>query len=838
MSFPSSSSLPSIEGRQLQSLDGGAWQFCDAAEPHWQAAEVPGSVHRDLLRLGLIPDPFWGANEKKVQWIETRDWIYRTDFTVADSLRGAGHLDLVAEGLDTVARILLNGRVIGRSENMFVRHRWDVTRRLLPGTNSLEIHFESPMSYIRRRRPAHAPREINDPVGGCTRIRKQQCSFGWDWGPRLATVGIWQPIALEGWSINRIESVRVDQRHSPGHVTLTVQPEMARASRGLTFESVLSLDENVIASSRSGTLEVSAPALWWPRGQGEQTLHTLVVECRKAGRLVDRWQRRIGLRTIVLDRSRDAAGESFRFVVNGRPVFAKGANWIPAHALTGGLGTDSCRAPLEAAAAAHMNMIRVWGGGIYEPDAFYDRCDELGLMVWQDFMFACTLYPGDAAFLGSVRTEARQQIERLRHHACLALWCGNNEIELLNGETLRTSPRIRGEYRQLFETTLRKLTAVHGGGTDYWRSSSCGSQTAGKSKDGARLTGDWHDWDVWHARQPVKAYEQSRARFVSEFGMQSFSSPAVAATYCPPAEWNILSPVMESHQKNPAGNSIILDYVSRLYRFPKDYAALAYLSQLNQAHCMKVAVEHWRRSQPRTMGALYWQLNDCWPGPSWSSLEFGGRWKVLHHVARRFFAPLLVSARLAGDDVIGIGNRVTSTVRVAEIFTVSDHFEPVSARLDWEVWHLHERRVLSRGHRAVVLPPRRAQLHAKLDLGEELTQYGHAGILLRVKLEAKGWDPQEDVVLFTAPRYLNLERAPIEVQVAIGGGGRRRVRFASPVYQHCVMFDVPGVNFSTSDNAFDLLPGVPREVVVEAPGIRRAATLRKKIVTQSLVDSY
>lgn len=822
----------------IQSLDGAGWRFRRADARRWLPAIVPGCVHADLQRNGRIPDPFHGRNEAALRWIEDCDWVYALDFTVSPPLRAAGNVDLVADGLDTVASIRLNGDEIGRSENMFVSHRWPVKSRLRRGRNRLEIRFGSPMAYVRSHRTDHVPREINDPVGGCTRIRKQQCSFGWDWGPRLPTSGIWRSIRLQGWHGNRLESVRVIQRHRPGAVTLELQPRLAVRTAAGSFRSRLRLGADIVTESDSLELTVRSPRLWWPGGQGGQPLYTLEVEYRQDGRLVDTWTRRIGLRTIELDRHADRWGESFQFRVNGRAIFAKGANWIPAHALTAGQKRADYEPLLRAAAAAHMNMIRVWGGGVYEHDDFYDLCDELGLLVWQDFMFACTLYPGDPAFLDLVAEEAKQQVTRLRHHASLALWCGNNEIESLNADALRSSPRARRAYDALFDRLLPRVVAEADSLTPYWRSSPLGSQNEAVAKDAPRLSGDWHDWDVWHARQPVKDYERSGARFVSEFGMQSFASPAVAATFSRPEERNVFSPTMENHQKNPAGNAIILDYVCRRYRFPRDYAALAYLSQMNQACCMKVAVEHWRRSQPRTMGALYWQLNDCWPVASWSSIEFGGGWKPLHHAARRFFTPVLVSAHVLGDEARGIGNGLRSEVRRVDLFTVSDHPARVPGRLEWELWHLGRRRPLRRGTLDVILRSGEARRRAQLDFAPEIARHGRERLALSLRLVAEGLPASEDVVLFTAPRNLDLAAAPVHVEVGACGAGQWTVRLSSPVYQHGVVLDLPGLAFEASDNAFDLLPGRVREIVIGVAGFRTAREVQQRLVTHSLVDSY
>ena len=478
--------------------------------------------------------------------------------------------------------------------------------------------------------------------------------------------------------------MRVQQQHSAGRVLLTIQPQLTQQDADIGVRCRLALDGQLVAQAEgSGEIElaVEQPQLWWPNGLGAQPLYELQTELLHADEVLDRQHQRIGLRTIVLDRHADEWGESFQFVVNGVPVFAKGANWIPAHSFVTAVGRADYQNLLSSAAEANMNMLRVWGGGIYEMDDFYDLCDQLGLMVWQDFMFACSLYPGDEQFLALVEQEAAYQVPRLANHACMALWCGNNEIEQMPPEITAT-PERQAAYEKIFYDILPAAVAAHDPATPYWPSSPHNPEGYQQGHNNERA-GDCHFWDVWHARYPVKRYEEMKFRFCSEFGMQSYSSPAVAATFCPPEEMNVFGPAMENHQKNAAGNQIIFDYVARLYRYPKDYAALAYLSQLNQAYCMKVGIEHFRRSMPRTMGALYWQINDCWPVFSWSSLEFGGRWKALHYAARRFFAPALVSAHVPGDEKAGKGNYIANTIHDVNIYAVYDGVAAQDGTVKW-----------------------------------------------------------------------------------------------------------------------------------------------------------
>jgi beta-mannosidase len=453
-------------------------------------------------------------------------------------------------------------------------------------------------------------------------------------------------------------------------------------------------------------------------------------------------------------------------------------------------------------------------------------------------MFACTLYPADAAFVASSRAEAEHQVRRLRHRACLALWCGNNEVwgnnahELLDPE----KTELRADYERLFHRALPPVVAAHGGPTPYWPSSPWRGDTEAGHAAGEKR-GDTHYWDVWHGRNPVKDYEKWSFRFVSEFGMQSYSSLATQATFCPGSDANVFGATMENHQKNKQGNQIILDYVSRRYRFPRDQGALVYLAQLNQAHCMQTGAEHYRRLMPRCMGALYWQLNDCWPVASWSSIEFPGRWKALHHVARRFFAPAAVSAHVPGEEIHGIGNYRISTVRRVLIHTSYDGARPATGVVRWDLFHLDGRRLLG-GKKRVPLRPMQSRLQQRLDLAVPLARFGRDRIYLRIALDVAGRRVSEDTVLLTTPRFMELPKPRTRVAVRMAAAGRAVVAFTSPVFQHRFAFDFPERAFTCSDNYFDLYPGETRRVEVEFAGPVTAARLRRSIVYLSLADTY
>jgi|UniRef100_UPI00404AC977 beta-mannosidase len=832
---------------QTLPLATASWRFRDASKSSfWRDAVVPGCVHRDLRRHDLIPDPFFGTNELDLQWIEDRDWEYRASFNVSKSLLAEEVVELVCDGLDTLCAVYLNGKKIAVTDNMFITHRWDVRAMLKAGRNELRFVFASAGRALPKTRPEHQPKEFNDSIGRCSVFRKEQCQFGWDWGPRFVTAGIWRDLRLEGWSGNRLDSVRVNQDHSArGQVSLNLTPEFDRPAIGVTCAVALSLNGETVATASSTTkqltLAVKNPQLWWPAGHGDQPLYDLtVVATATDGRELGSWSQRIGLRTLELDRHKDRWGESFQFKVNGRAVFAKGANWIPAHSFVAGLTRADYERDLVSAVRANMNLVRVWGGGLYESEEFYDICDELGLLVWQDFMFACTLYPGDREFVASVKTEAEHNIRRIRHRASLALWCGNNEIETLNWDALAADKKLRKNYDAIFHKVLPAAVAKMDGVTPYWPTSPYRGE--GRSNDYTvkalgEISGDTHFWDVWHARHPVKDYEKWKFRFVSEFGMQSYSSPETQATFCATADGNVFGPVMENHQKNAAGNQIILDYVSRLYRFPKSQDALIYLSQLNQAHCMQTGVEHYRRIMPICMGAVYWQLNDCWPVASWSSIEHTGRWKALHHVARRFFAPALVSAHVPGSETAIIGNYRRSSVDKVHLYTVYDRPESADGVLVWDLFHL-DGRIISSAKKEVRLHYGKSVRQHTLDLRPALQEHGRDHLYLRIALEIHGQRVSEETVFFTPPRFLALPSAETKVTVRRLTPTQALLTFESTAFQHRFAFEIPGHGHHSSDNYFELYPREQKDVVVEFDTPVTVAEIKKKLTHLSLVDTY
>ncbi len=652
----------------IQSLSG-TWQFRRIGEQEWLPATVPGGVHTDLLAAGRIPDPFVGDHEKDVQWVAESDWEYRRTVMVDAALLREERIFLVCDGLDTLATVHLNGQVVGQTDNMFRRYEWEVGERLVEGENEITVFFASPVRYVLDRMNERPLAGVSQAIPGGPYLRKAPCQFGWDWGPMLPPIGIWKEMRLEGRSTARLSDVHLRQRHGDGQVIVSAQVALDCWQRAdlsvvlrITAPSGDVLDNSMsLACGDTCTLEVtiSNPQLWWPNGYGDQPLYAVTVMLYAGDRLLDQKHVQLGLRTLELRRKPDEWGESFTFVVNGVPIFAKGSNWIPADSFPTRISDAFLEHLIWSAAESHQNMLRVWGGGFYEDDRFYDLCDRYGILVWQDCIYSCSIYPMDApTFLENVRIETEQNVKRLRHRASLALWCGNNEMEAGWAHWGWDRPEhksLKAAYDHFFHRLLPAWIARLDPDTPYWPSSP--SSDIPFDDPNSPQRGDMHYWDVWHGRRPFTAYRTQYPRFMSEFGFQSLPPLKTIAFYARPQDWNMTSYIMEHHQRGNHGNGLILAQMTDTFQMPHDFASLVYLSMVLQAEGIRYGVEHWRRARARVSGTLFWQLNDCWPVASWASIDYFGRWKALHYAARRFYAPLLLSVE---DHGASMGMHVTS----------------------------------------------------------------------------------------------------------------------------------------------------------------------------------
>ena len=659
----------------------GEWRLACADGAHEAAITLPGDVHSALHAAGLIPDPYFGRNEEVVQWVAERDWVIERRIVVPD-ISGSWYLDI--DYLDTVAVVFVNDVPVLSADNCFRRYRPDVSHALQPGENTIRIVFHSSITAgaeRQARQPFYIPYSTgNCPIPNGNMLRKPQCHFGWDWNIAIAPLGIYGTLSLKKLDPARIEHVETEQvHHADGRVELkvtatihSVEPAVVPIHFALDADRVR-LDVGISAGETKvvHVFEVESPRLWWPSGSGEQALYALTVDLP-----TETVTRQIGLRTVELITDPDEAGSRFALKVNGREIFCRGANWIPADALFSRSSEEKTTDLLNSAVAAHMNMIRIWGGGFYEADWFYDLCDRLGLMVWQDFMFACNLYPCTEDFLDNVAHEVEYQVKRLSSHASIVIWCGDNELVgalTWFPESRDNRDRYLVAYDRLNRTIEQGVKKTYPQGI-WWPSSPASGYLDYSDAWHADGSGDMHYWSVWHENKSFDNYRTVKPRFCSEFGFQSYTSLPVIESFADKADMNIASPVIELHQKNAGGNERIAGTMFRYFRFPKDFANFVYLSQIQQGLAIKTAVEYWRSLKPHCMGTVYWQLNDTWPVASWASLDYGGNWKAMHYQARRFFAPVTISAIPSEDGEsidIAMVNDTTGIVEVsADFFTV------------------------------------------------------------------------------------------------------------------------------------------------------------------------
>jgi beta-mannosidase len=761
---------------------------------------LPGDVHTALLKAGQIPDPYFADNEQAVMWVNDTAWAVERRFAATPS-DIEGYLTLTLENVDCIATVFLNGEEIARTQNTFIRYDVDVTGKVRAGDNMLRIAFEITRRVARARAEAHPfpiPFTTNYLTNGLEGVhmnfvRKPACHAGWDWGICLMPVGVYGRMAIRRSRLARQESVQVAQKHTRAGVEVTLttrvfafaegEVELAHQFDGQTLGGVVAVKkgENVFTHRH----KVKDPQLWWPAGQGEQPLYTLATTLD--GEMTTR---RIGLRQLEWVVEKDAIDHSFKCRVNGRDITMMGANWIPADAIPSRITPPVVRDLLESARAANMNMLRIWGGGQYEPDWFYELCDELGLLIWHDFMFSCMSYPSDRAFLDDVRTEITQQVRRLGHHASIALWCGDNEvIGSLSWypETKANPERYVANYDRL-NSMLGRIVEDEDPARRFWPSSPSLGYLDFSDGWHSDTRGDLHYWDVWHSAKPFEAYRTVNPRFASEFGFQSFTSMNVIESFTRPEDRNPSSPVMESHQRNEGGNARILETMTRYFRFPSDFEQMVYLSQIQQGLAIKTAIEYWRSTKPRCMGTLYWQLNDTYPVASWSSLDYGGQWKLLHYMARRFFLPVSVVAVPDSEEGEIVFKAVNDTAGRVEI---------------------------SLEIRAVDVAGGERVLHA----GKARVSPDAAGVVARIpqkKLEQReflffSWTDGDGNLLgendFFPRAYKYYDPARAKVKARWSGGNKAPVLTLStdkPALFVTATVDVPGY---FSDNAVTLLPG-------------------------------
>ncbi|MBU3112927.1 beta-mannosidase [Clostridium lacusfryxellense] len=648
----------------IEKLNDG-FKMKTMSDGQYMHASVPGSVYSDLLKNNKMEDPYYRDNELKALKLMEQDYEYKRIFSTSKDMLSCEEVMLHFDGLDTIADIYLNDQHIRYVNNMHRTWEFEVKKYLKEEGNELKIIFHSPTKFIKE---ADAKLHIggsDDAMIGFPQLRKAHCMFGWDWGPRLPDMGIWRDVLLLGISSARIDSVYIDQDHREGKVTLGFQVDITRTQgktgirfnddgnkairRGYSYKVIItnSDGEEEVYNNSPKKIVVDNPKIWWPNGYGDQPLYKIKVVLMQEGVKLDIWDRRIGLRTMTMNIEKDEFGESFAHEVNGIKIFAMGADYTPEDNILSRVTPDRTYNLLKQCNDAHFNVIRVWGGGNYPYDAFWDACDELGLIVWQDFMFACANYNLTEEFEENIKAEFKDNIKRIRSHPSLALWCGNNEMEMFVDVGIwDLTPKLKSDYIKIYEYIIPKILKENDPQTFYWPASP--SSGGGFDNPNDENRGDVHYWDVWHGNKPFTEYRKFFFRYISEFGFQSFPALKTVETFTQPPDRNIFSYVMEKHQRNNGANSKIMSYMGDTYLYPNDFDKLIYASQLLQADAIRYGVEHFRRNRGRCMGAIYWQLNDCWPVASWSSIDYCGRWKALHYYAKRFFSPLMISCKEEG----------------------------------------------------------------------------------------------------------------------------------------------------------------------------------------------
>lgn len=787
---------------------GGAWRMREADSETWHSAHVPGSVYADLMADGTMPDPFWRENELDAFERMKKDYVYQRTFTVTEAQLAHAHVELVCEGLDTLAHVSLNGREIAFADNMHITWVWDVKEQLHAGENTLEIRFDSPILYCAKKAEEAPGWESSDATPGFRHLRKAHCMFGWDWGPRLPDAGIWRPIFLRTWDAARLENAMMLQTHHDGVVDVTIRPEIAGESAWSA--EITAPDGEVIiipeTTAAEQVITIEHPQLWWPNGLGKQPLYRVTVRLATGDTRV--W--RIGLRTMTVSREKDEWGEEFCHVVNGMKVFAMGADNIPEDNILARVTPERTRRLLEDCKAANFNAIRVWGGGYYPDDAFYDICDELGLMVWQDLMYACAFYDLTPDFERSIRVETHQNVARLRHHASLALICGNNEMEmfmagansaLINHRTwefVPTYPHHITDYVKMFEYILPAIVKETAPQTYWWPASPSSGGNFDAPNDENR--GDNHYWDVWHGEKPFTEYRKFFFRYASEFGFQSFPCLKSVEQFTLPDDRNIFSRVMERHQRNQAANGKILSYLSQTFRYPNSFDDLLYASQLMQAEAIRYGVEHWRRNRGRCMGAIIWQLNDIWPVASWASIDYYGRWKALHYAAKRFFAPVMISAEEEGELSQNPKINEYHPAPLEKSFRLNVCNETLRDVTGEVVWALRtpDGEIVRQNQQTLTIPAMSAKWLDKVDCADASLTGHYVSFAFVVDNVAVS----EGTCIFCAPKHFEF----IDPRLTVETHGDTII-VTSHAYAKQVWLESEDADLLLDDNAFDMNPG-------------------------------
>ncbi len=814
-------------------------------------ASVPGVIQTDLMANKQIEAPFYRTNEKELQWIDKEDWEYTSTFEVSAEEFAKDKIVLDFKGLDTYATVFLNGTQILESNNMFREYKVDIKSMVKLGQNDLKVYFHSPtqkglelLNASAYPYPASNDQSENGGMGEnkvSIFTRKAGYHYGWDWGPRFVTSGIWRPIVLKAWNQARIQNVFIKQP--------SITAELAKLEAVISIESEKDFKGKIEISDQSNgvlfaeqsfelakgaqqhtlSFEIANPELWWSAGLGEAHLYNFEIRLNSGNTLLASESVTTGLRDIKLIREKDEQGESFLFEINGVRIFAKGANYIPNDSFLPRVSDEDYEKVVADAVNANMNMLRIWGGGIYENDIFYDLCDKHGILVWQDFMFACSMYPGDDAFLANVKEEAIDNVIRLRNHPSIALWCGNNEINTAWNHyseggwgwkqryTKDQQEEIQKAYLDLFHGVLPEVVEQHANGTDYWPSSPQAGYEPQDHTNYEATSGDMHYWGVWHGLHPFEDFDKYKARFMSEYGFQSFPDFETVKTYALPEDYDIESDVMAAHQRSGIGNLRIKEYMSWDYNVPKDFEQFLYMSQVLQARGIKAAIEAHRRAMPYCMGTLYWQLNDCWPVASWSSTDYYHKWKALHYAVKRSFDTTILSAFAEGDKL--------------NIYGITDELEGREVNLKLSLMDF-EGNTVKTEDKKVKLNANTSTLLYQMNAKSWLKGASVKDKVLVMQIEKEGKQLAQNLYYFAKPKDLDLPQALVEVR-SLDKDGDQYIELFSDRLVRDLNLSVEDPSISFEDNSFDLLPN--HKKLIKVLGNKKLAAKDIKIMHLSMI---
>jgi len=816
--------------KRSMDLSDANWNFHEKDSLKVLKAKVPGSVHMDLLANGEIPDPYYRNNEKDLQWIGERDWVYSASFTMAEDLHNMDNLSVQLGGLDTYADVFINDSLVLQADNFFKEWELDGKPFLKKGANTIKIVFNSAVTYTQQMKDK-SPIPLDDAYAYS---RKPAYHFGWDWGPVFITSGIWKPIKIEGWNnakINNLQIVQDKLSDAKAELTCIYEIEADKQVGALITTSCLTDNREVEQTIQlhkglnivKVPFSIDNPKRWWSHGLGEAFLYELQGQLSFGASIADQVNEKIGLRTIQLVQKPDSIGKSFHFELNGVPVFMKGANYIPQDMFLNRPGKKDYQSVIDNALAANMNMLRVWGGGFYENDIFYDLCDENGLLVWQDFMFACSMYPGDEAYLASVKDEAVQNVKRLRNHPCIALWCGNNENYIgwkdwgwSNKLTKEDSAKVWNDYEKLFHQLLPEVISEYDGDRFYWPSSPLHGWGYPVHEEG-----DVHYWGIWHAQEPFENFQKKEAigRFMSEYGFQGCPEMSSIQKFTLPEDQAIDSEVMLAHQKHRIGYPVIDRYMEWYYNKPKDFEAYLYVSQIQQAFGMGIAFEAHRRAMPHCMGTLYWQINDCYPVTSWASVDCYGKWKALHFKTRELYKEVLVSPFVKNDTL--------------DVYVVSDRLEAIKAKLELTLYDFAGK-VVTKSETDITIQANASGIYQRMDVEALLAGQSQQAVFLEAIVMQDGAIIAGNHYFFDVPKNLQLSPSTVTVDKVETTKGLE-LSFSSDVFAKDVFLSTEDGKGYFSNNFFDLIPGKPVKVMF-IDGSRDFEIEDLKIY--SLVDSF